>query len=56
MKVGVSLATNILAALGTTAPASAIDGAIQKKIHGSGATTATVSNKKMNDIMKIFKL
>ena len=41
IKVAVSLARNILAPLGITAAASAIDGAIQKKkkIHGSGATT-----------------
>ena len=35
MKVAVPLAKNILAPLGVTAAASAIDGAIQKKIHGS---------------------
>ena len=38
MEVAVPLAKNILAPLGITAVASAIDGAIQKKIHGSGAT------------------
>ena len=39
IKVAVSLARNILAPLGIAAAASAIDGAIKKKIHGSGATT-----------------
>ena len=33
---------------------SAIDGAIQKKIYGSGTTTLVISNEEMNDIMKIF--
>ena len=55
MKVAVSLAKNILAPLGIIAAASAIDAAIQKKIHGSGTTTLIVSNKEMNDIMKIVQ-
>ena len=45
MKVSVPLAKNILAPLGITAAASAIDGAIQKKIHGSGTTTLIISNE-----------
>ena len=49
MKVDVSLAKNILALLGITAAASAIDAGIQKKIHGSGTTTLIISNKEMND-------
>ena len=44
---------NILAPLGITAAASAIDARIQKKIHGSGTTTLIYSNEEMNDIMKI---
>ena len=36
MKVAVPLAKHILAPLGITAAASAIDAGIQKKIHGSG--------------------
>ena len=36
MKVALPLAKNILAPLGFTAAMSAIDGSIQKKIHGSG--------------------
>ena len=46
-------AKNILASLGITATDPAIDGAIQKKIHGPGTTTLIVSNEEMNDIMKI---
>ena len=52
MKVAVPLAKNILAPLGITAAASAIDTGIQKKIHGSGTTTLIISNEEMN-IMKI---
>ena len=55
MKVNVPLAKNILASLGVTAAASAIDPGIQKKIHGSGTTTLIISNKEMNDIMKIVQ-
>ena len=46
MKVAVPLAKNILALLAITAPVSAIDAAIQKKIHGSGTTTLIISNEK----------
>ena len=38
MKVALPLAKNLLATLGLTAAMFAIDGSIQKKIHGSGAT------------------
>ena len=55
MKVAVLLAKNILAPLGITAAASAIDAGIQKKIHGSGTTTLIISNEEMNDIMKIVQ-
>ena len=55
MKVAVFLAKNILAPLGITAAASAIDAGIQKKIHGSGTTTLIISNEEMNDIMKIVQ-
>ena len=55
MKVAVLLAKNILAPLGITAAASAIDGAIQKKLHGSGTKTLIISNEEMNDIMKIVQ-
>ena len=55
MKVAISLAKNVLAPLGITAAASAIDARIKKKIHGSGTTTLTTSNEEMNDIMKIVQ-
>ena len=55
MKVAVPLAKNILAPLGITAAASAIDAGIQKKIHGSGTTTLIISNKEVNDMMKIVQ-
>ena len=53
MKVAVPLANNIFVPLRITAVASAIDGANQKKIHGSGATTLIISNEEINDIMQI---
>ena len=56
MKVAAPLAKNILVPLGITAAASAIDAGIQKKIHCSGrssSTTLIISNKEMNDIVKI---
>ena len=51
MKVAVPLAKNILASLGITAGASAIDAGIQKKMHDSGATTLIISNKEDFDIL-----
>ena len=55
MKVAVPLAKNILAPLGITVALSAIDAGIQKKIYASGTTTLIISNKEMNDIMKIVQ-
>ena len=55
MKATLLLAKNILAPLGITAVASAIDAVVQTKIHGSGTTTLIISNKEINDIMKIFQ-
>ena len=55
MKVAIPSAKNVLAPLGITAAASAINAGIQKKIHGSGATTLIISNEKMNNIMKIVQ-
>ena len=55
MKVAIPLAKNVLAPLGITAAASAIDAGIQKKIHGSGTKTLIISNEEMNDIMKIVQ-
>ena len=56
MKVTVPLAKNILASLGITAAASAIDAKTQKKMHGSGTTNLIISNEEMNDIMKIVQV
>ena len=39
LKVAIPLAKSVLAPLGITAAASAIDAGIQKKIHGSGIAT-----------------
>ena len=58
MKLVVPLVKNILAPLGITAAASAIDAGIQKEIHGSGCPSSRnlmISNRKMNDIMKIVQ-
>ena len=55
MKIAIPLAKYVLAPLGITAAASAIDAGIQKKIHGSGNMTLTISNEEMNDIMKIIQ-
>ena len=54
MKVALSLAKNVLAPLGLTAGMSAIDGGIQKKIHGSGVKLI-IEEEDMNDIMKIIE-
>ena len=55
MKVAIPFAKIVLALLGITAAASAIDAEIQKKIHGSGTATLIISNKEMNDMMKIVQ-
>ena len=52
MKVAIPIAKNVLAVLGITAAASAIDEGILKKIYGSGTTTLIISNEEMNNIMK----
>ena len=54
-KVAVPLAKNILAPLGITAAASAIDARIQKKIPGSGTTTLLISHKEMDDMIEIIQ-
>ena len=61
MKVAMPLAKNVLAPLGLAAAMSAIDGSIQKKIHGSGATKGAgvkliIEQEDMKDIMKIVKV
>ena len=56
MKVAIPLAKNVVAPLGITTDASAIDAGKQKqKIHGSGTTTLLISNEEMNDKMKIVQ-
>ena len=60
MKVALPLAKNVLAPFGLTAAMSPIDGSIQKKIHGSGATKGAgvklmIEQEDMKDIMKIIK-
>ena len=54
MKVALPLAKNVLAPLVLTAAMSAIDGSIQKKIHGSGVKLI-IEQGGMNDIMKIIE-
>ena len=60
MKVAMPLAKNVLVPLGLTAAMSAIDGSIQKKIHGSGVTKGArvkliMEQEDKKDIMKIIK-
>ena len=55
IKAAVPLAKSILAPLGITVAASAIDAGIQRKIHGFGTTTLIISNEEMNEIMKIIQ-
>ena len=54
MEVAMPLAKNVLSPLGLTVAMSAIDGSIQKKIHGSGVKLI-IEQEDMNDIMKIIK-
>ena len=61
MEVAMPLAKNVLAPLALTAAMSAIDGSIQKKIHGSGATKGAeikliIEKEDMNDIIKIIEV
>ena len=55
MKIAIPWAKIVLAPLGVTAAASAIDAGIQKKIHSSGTTTLIISNEEMKDLMKIVQ-
>ena len=54
MKVAMPLAKNVLVPLGLTAAMSAIDGSIQKKIHGSGVKLI-VEQEDLKNVMKIIK-
>ena len=49
------LAKSVLIPLGLTAAASAADAGIHKKILGSANTTLIISNKDMEDLIKIVK-
>ena len=53
-KLALPLAKNVLAPLSLTAAMSAINGSIQKKIHGSGVKLI-IEQEDMNDIMKIIE-
>ena len=53
MKVALPLAKNVLAPLGLTVVMSAIDGSIQKKMHGSGVKLI-IEEEDMKDIMKMI--
>ena len=55
MKVAVLLVKNILAPLGITAAAPAVDARIQKKIQRSRTITLIILNKEMNDMKKILQ-
>ena len=55
LKVAIPLTKNVLAQLGITAAASAIDAGIQKKIHGLGTTALIISNEEMSEIMTIVQ-
>ena len=48
IKAAIPVAKSVLAPLGITTAASAIDVGI-KKIHGSGRTTLIISNKEINN-------
>ena len=54
MKVAMPLAKNVLAPLGLKAAMSAIDGSIQKKIHGLGIKLI-IEEEDMKNIMKIIE-
>ena len=49
------LAKSVLIPLGLTAAASAADAGLHKRILGSGNTTLIISNKDMEDLIKIVK-
>ena len=55
LKVAIPLTKNVLAQLGITAAASAIDAGIQKKIHGLGTTALIISNEEMIEIRTIVQ-
>ena len=54
MKVAMPLGKNVLAQLDLTAAMFAIDGSIQKKMHGSGVKLI-IEQEDMNDVIKIIE-
>ena len=50
-----SLAKSVLLPLGLSTGTLVADAAIQNKVYGSGTTALIISNKEMEDIMKIVK-
>ena len=58
LKTGLPLLKSVIKPLGLldlTAASTAIDAGVQKKIYESGTTTLIISNKEMNDIIKIVQ-
>ena len=58
LKTRLSLLKSVIKPLGLldlTAASTAIDAGVQKKIYESGTTTLIISNKEMNDIIKIVR-
>ena len=53
IKPAISIRKNILAPLALSAAMSATDAAIEKKMYGSGMTILIISNKDLNDLIKI---
>ena len=56
MKVVIPLRKTVLAPLGITVPASAIDAGIQKKRHGSGTATFKRRNEWQWKLFKLLKI
>ena len=58
LKTGLPLLKSVMKPLGLldlTAASTAIDAGVQKKIYESGTTTLIISNKELNDIIKIVQ-
>ena len=55
LKTGLPLLKSVIKPFALTAASSEIDTGVQKKIYGSGTTTLAISNKEMDDIMKIVQ-
>ena len=55
LKISTPLVTKDLPILRLSAASSAIDAGMQKEIYGSDTTTLIISNKEMNDVIKIVQ-